>query len=260
MFIIDTYKDYCRAIANKESDNPVIRNDAKKALGILKQSNFALYQEYKEKLENKSKKDRKYSRPSTLAERQSFLKKHPEIDVTTIRSKLRASLLKGQDGLGLAFSIPFWMNQNDVLDTFGQLESAELITGKGKPVSRDVVLRRCIHRAVETGHFDEEKLRNGVISRFCSYYNNNTITLRNPLLYETVKRMLRDEATPEELMKIDKPDGVFDIYNLVAFINSKELQITPEDQSRWDNSQRKKAKKKAKLLHKEKDNNTPTSS
>lgn len=269
MFIIDTYKDYCLAIANKTSDDPLKRNEAKKALGILKQTDSALYQEYKEKLENKSKKERKYSRPSTLAERQYFLKEHLEIDVMAIREKLRSSLLKGRYGLGLFFSIPFWMSRNDVLDAFDQLDAAELITGTGKPAPRETVIRRCVHKAIETGHFSEEKLRNGLISKFCSYYNSNLITLRSPLLLEPIKRMLKEEATPEELMRIDRPDGVFDTGNLVDLINSKELKITPEDQSRWDKSQRKKAQKeakKAKLLQKRKErrermnqnNNNPT--
>ena len=246
MFIIDTYKDYCLAIANKTSDDPLKRNEAKKALGILKQTDSALYQEYKEKLENKSKKERKYSRPSTLAERQYFLKEHPEIDVMAIREKLRSSLLKGRYGLGLVFSIPFWMSRNDVLDAFDQLDAAELITGNGKPVPRETVLKRCLRKTIEEGRFDEDKLRQLVASRFSSYYNNNTITLRDPMLFDSVVRMLKNEATAEELMKIDRPDMSFSIDDLVRLINSKDLQVTNEDKIRWEKRQRKKAQKEAK--------------
>ena len=264
MFIINTYKDYCLAIANKESDDPVKRNDAKKALGILKQTDFALYQEYKEKLENKSKQERKYSRPSTLAERQFFLKEHPEIDVTAIKAKLRPNILKGRNGLGQLYLKPLWMSQDDVLDAFDQLDAAEFITGTGKPASKDIVLRRCIRKAVEAGYFDEEKLREHIISMFGSYYNN-IITLSTPKLFEPVKRMLKNEATVNELMKIDRPDGSFSVGDLIVLINSKDLQVTNEDRIRWEKQQRKKAQKeskKAKLMLKRKggNNNTPTTS
>ncbi len=246
MFLIDTYKDYCKAIAFKDSDNPTLRNEAKKALGILKQTDLSLYQEYKERLENKTKVERAHTHPSTLAERQIFLKEHPEIDIASIREKLRTSLLKGRYGLGMAFSVPFWMNEADVVASLDQLDPAELITGNGKPVPRETVLKRCLRKTIEERRFDEDKLRQLVASRFSSYYNNNTITLRDPMLFDSVMRMLKNEATAEELMKIDRPDMSFSIDDLVRLINSKDLQVTNEDKIRWEKRQRKKAQKEAK--------------
>ena len=251
MFLIDTYKDYCKAIALKKSDDPTLRNEAKKALGILKLTDLSLYQEYKERLENKTKVEKTHTHPSTLAERQIFLKEHPEIDITAIREKLRTSLLHGRYGLGLAFSVPFWINTADVLKTFDQLDSAELITCNGKPVSRETVLKRCLRQTIEEGRFDEDRLRQLVASEFNRYYINNTITLRDPILFYSVIRMLKNEATAEELMKIDRPDMSFSIDDLVRLINSKELQVTNEDRIRWEKRQRKKAQKEAKKPRKQ---------
>lgn len=257
MFLIDTYKDYCKAIALKKSDDPTLRNEAKKALGILKQTDLSLYQEYKERLENKTKVERTHTHPSTLSERQIFLKEHPEIDIASIREKLRTSLLKGRYGLGMAFSVPFWMSKADVVASLDQLDPAELITGNGKPVPRETVLKRCLRKTIEGRRFDEDKLRQLVASRFSSYYNNNTITLRDPMLFDSVMRMLKNEATAEELMKIDRPDMTFSIDGLVDLINSKELQVTNEDRIRWEKLQRKKAQKKTKKQRQKKKNTRP---
>lgn len=250
MFFIDNYQDYCKTIELKNSNEPVVRNDAKKALAILKQIDPTLYQKYDDRYngkgESKPKKAKTHSRPSTLAERQKYLKEHSDIDVTEIRAKLRTSLIKGHYGFGLLFSVPLWMHRDDVIATFDQLDPAELITGNGRPVSRDTVLRRCIRKMIELGLYDEEKLRQGVVSKFCSYYSNNTITLREPVLFETVKRMLNNEATVEELMKVDRPDCSFSIGDLVELINCKELKATTEDKNMWEKRQRKKAKKEAK--------------
>lgn len=257
MIIINTYTEYCEALEAKQSEDPAVRSDAKKALAILKQKAPTLYLEYDDRYngkgENKPKKAKTYSRPSTLAERQNYLKEHSNIDVTEIRAKLRTSLLKGHYGLGLLFSVPLWMRRDDVIATFDQLDPAELITSNGRPVSRDTVLRRCIRKTIELGLYDEEKLRQEVVSMFCSYYNNNTITLREPVLVGPVKRMLNNEATVEELMKVYRPDCSFSIGNLVELINSKELQVTTEDKNMWEKRQRKKAKKEAKRQKKEKD-------
>ena len=255
MFLIDTYNDYCKAIEKKGAYDPDIRNEAKKALGILKQTDPILFQEYDDRyngrIKCKPKKTRTPSRPSTLAERQQYLKEHPEIDITLIREKLRTSLLKGHYGFGLAFSVPLWMHRDDVMASLDHLDPAELITGKGNPVSRDTILRRCIRKTIAEGRFDEDRLRQLVVSRFNSYYNNNTITLRDPMAFDSVVRMLKDEATAEELMKIDRLDRTFSADELVRLINSKELQITNEDRRKWEKRQRKKAQKEAKKLRKQ---------
>lgn len=241
MFLIDTYKDYCKAIALKKSDDPTLRNEAKKALGILKLTDLSLYQEYKERLENKTQ----------LAEKQLYLKEHPEIDITAIREKLRTSLLNWRYGLGLAFSVPVWMSKADVVASLDHLDPTELTTCNGKPISRETVLKRCLRQTIEEGRFDEDRLRQLVASEFNRYYINNTITLRDPILFYSVIRMLKNEATAEELMKIDRPDMSFSIDDLVRLINSKELQVTNEDRIRWEKRQRKKAQKEAKKPRKQ---------
>ena len=250
MFLIDTYNDYCEAVVGKGSYDPDIRNEAKKALGILKQTDPALYKKYDDRfngrVEIKPKKLRTPSRPSTLVERQQYLKEHPEIDVTLIREKLRTSLLKGHYGLGLLFSVPLWMQQNDVMVSLDHLDPAELIPGKGEPVSRDTILRRCIRKTIDEGRFDEKRLRQEVVSRFCYLYKKNIITLREPVLFEAVNRMLRTEATIIELMKIDRPDMSFSEGDLVDLINSKDLQVTNEDRMRWEKRELEKAKNAAK--------------
>ena len=63
------------------------------------------------------------------------------------------------------------------------------------------------------------------------------------MLFDSVMRMLKNEATAEELMKIDRPDMSFSIDDLVRLINSKNLQVTNEDKIRWEKRQRKKAQK-----------------
>ena len=255
MFLIDTYSDYCKAIEKKGAYDPDIRNEAKKALGILKQTDPALFQEYDDRyngrIKCKPKKTRTPSRPSTLAERMQYLKEHPEIDITLIREKLRTSLLKGNYGFGLAFSVPLWMHRDDVMASLDHLDPAEMITGKGNPVSRDTILRRCIRKTIEEGRFDEKRLRQRVVSRFCYLYKKNIITLREPFLFEAVNRMLRNEATVKELMKIDRPDMSFSEGDLVDLINSKDLQVTNEDRIRWEKRQRKKAQKEAKKQRKQ---------
>ena len=87
-------------------------------------------------------------------------------------------------------------------------------------------------------------LREFVISQFSYYYNKEFIALKYPYLFEPVKRMLREEATIEELAFVADSWSV-DIDKLVRLINSREIEASDEEIERYKRKKEKEARHQA---------------
>lgn len=249
MFFIETYQDFCRIMDLKKSDNPIIRNEAKKALGILRQKDPKRFNEYKTwsegfapevpVLPTEPKKKRK-----TSFDKENYIKEHPEIDVEELRKNARARMQKDKYGFGLRADVPVWMTEEDLLSSVDQLSIADLITGSGKPVTRQTIIKKCIKIAVADRRIDEAKLRSYVCGVFCGYYNKKVITPPASLSYEMVKVIINQEATIEELVKIS--DGAtFNLAELTMFIYRRAKQMPDSERERVERIVEKKAERKA---------------
>lgn len=226
---INDYSEYLSTLGDTKSKDPVIRDEAKKALDVLRQEDpgqYTLYRALNKEIDLPEtmmpKKEKK------VYAKGQFIREHPEINVEDERKKARIRLLKGANGLPWRFDTPTWISDEDMLKSLDRLSLPDLITISGKPVPRQTLIRRCIKLAVAERRIDEEKLHGYVISMFVSYYNGKIIGLKYPYLFEPVKRMLQEEATVEELADVSMGWGV-DLDKLIRLINKKEIKVTEED-------------------------------
>ena len=240
---IKTYSDYLIALRNQTSDLRYVKAEATKALEILRRNNPKKYVEYKARYEE-SQKPKPRSANGRAYDKESYIKEHPEIDVEELRKNARERMQKDKYGFGLRADVPVWMTEEDLLSSVDQLSVADLITGTGKPVTRQAIIKKCIKIAVADRRIDEAKLRSYVCSVFCSYYNKKFITLPAHVSYAMVKVMIYQESTVEELARIS--DGeTFNLAELTMFIYGKAKQMSDLERERVERIAEKKAERKA---------------
>lgn len=184
---INTYSDYLIALRNQISDLRYVRTEAINALENLRRSNPEKFAEYKARQEE-AKKPKPRSAQGRAYDKAKYIQEHPEIDVEELRRKARTSLIRRPYGLGLGTFLPNWITEDEVMNSVEQLTISDLITSSGKFITRETLIKRCIKCAVGYRRIDENKLRQIISSQFTSYYNNKTITLRNPRLFIPIKR------------------------------------------------------------------------
>ena len=251
---INDYSEYLAAIKDKASKDPSVRNEANLALEFLQKedpSRYNLYQTLNGEIEQPKTESPKEKR--RVYDKDTYIKEHPEINVTELHKQARERLKKKPNNLGTLLEIPLWLSQEDLLSSVEQLSISDLITASGKPVPRQTLLRKCFKIAVSERRIDVTKLRNYICNLFCSYYNSKIITLRTASLYEPVKKMIMEEATVEELVKISNDSGLY-IGELAALIHKKESEFSEEQLKMMQSKEaaiaekkaRRKARKKAK--------------
>ncbi len=252
---INDYNEYISALKDKSSKDPAVCAEVKKALDDLQQrdpNRYTLYRVLNGEIEAPEslvpKKEKK------VVEKGQYIREHPEINVIEERKKARERLLKRANGLDWRFYKPVWISEEDMLKSLEQLTLPELLTISGKPIPRQTLINRCVKKSVAERRIDEKKLRAVVCNLFSSYYNSGLITLKHSYLFEPVKRMLREEATVDELVNVADRWGI-DIDKLVRLVNSKQIKVTDEDinnyemklrgQAKQSKNARKRAKRRA---------------
>lgn len=236
MRVIESYSDYLIAVRDQTSDIRYVRTEAINALQNLRNSKPEKYAEYKTRQEE-AKKPKPRSVQARAYDKAKYIQEHPEIDVEELRRKARTSLIRRPYGLGLGTFLPNWITEDEVMNSVEQLTISDLITSSGKFITRDTLIKRCIKCAVGDRRIDENKLRQIISSQFTSYYNNKTITLRNPRLFIPIKRFLKNEATVDELANVT--DGTsLDFDKFFRLINSKDIkELSDDEMKRLNNKQ-----------------------
>lgn len=236
MHAIKSYSDYLIALRNQTSDLRFVKTEAIQALQNLHNSNPKKYAEYKARQEE-AKKPKPRSAQGRAYDKAKYIQEHPEIDVEELRRKARTSLIRRPYGLRLDVYLPNWITEEEVMNSVEQLTISDLITSSGKFITRDTLIKRCIKCAVGDRRLDENKLRQIISSQFTSYYNNKTITLRNPRLFIPIKRFLKNEATVDELANVT--DGTsLDFDKFFRLINSKDIkELSDDEMKRLNNKQ-----------------------
>lgn len=242
MRVIESYSDYLIAVRDQTSDIRYVRTEAINALQNLRNSKPEKYAEYKARQEE-AKKPKPRSVQARAYDKAKYIQEHPEIDVEELRKNARERMQKDKYGFGLRADVPVWMTEEDLLSSVDQLSVADLITGTGKPVTRQAIIKKCIKIAVADRRIDEAKLRSYVCSVFCSYYNKKFITLPAHVSYAMVKVMINQESTVEELARIS--DGeTFNLAELTMFIYGKAKQMSDLERERVERIAEKKRKEK----------------
>ena len=251
---INDYSEYLAALKDKSSKDPAIRAEAMKALDYLQREapdRYTLYRILNKEIEAPKEEAPKGER--RVYDKEKYIREHPEINVNELRYKAKERLKKGSYGFALCFDLPTWLTEENLLKSVDQLTISDLITGNGKPVPRQTLLRRCIKIAVAERRIDETKLRNYICGVFCSYYNSKIVTLKTPSLYEPVKKMIMEKATVEELVKIsDGPSFNFGELGLLIYKTEKTFseeqlkEMESKEITRAEKEARHKAKRQAK--------------
>lgn len=167
---IETYEEFLAALQAKKSDDRFERNEAKNALGNLRIKYPERFEKYTKRFEGieetQSITPAKPRKPRAKAgDKERYIREHPELSLKDLRDKARAKLMKGHYGLGLAFDIPVWISQEEVLRSLDELTIPDLITGSGNLAQRAILYRKCIRRAAASGRVDETKLRQTILSK-----------------------------------------------------------------------------------------------
>lgn len=160
---INDYSEYLATLKETSSKDPVVRYEAKKALEILQKDapdRYTLYRILNKEIEAPKEEAPKGKR--IVYDKEKFIREHPEIDVRDLRKKAKERLIKGSYGFGLHYELPSWLTEENLLKSVDQLTVSELITGSGKPVPRQTLLRKCIKIAIEEKRIDEGMVRDAL--------------------------------------------------------------------------------------------------
>lgn len=161
MHAIKSYSDYLIALRNQTSDLRFVKTEAIQALQNLHNSNPKKYAEYKARYEESQKLKSRYAKGRAY-DRESYMQEHPEIDVEELRKQAKERLKKGSFGFALCFDLPTWLTEENLLKSVDQLTISDLITGSGKPVPRQTLLRKCIKIAIAEKRIDEVIIRDAL--------------------------------------------------------------------------------------------------
>ncbi len=157
---INDYSEYLATLKETSSKDPVARDEAKKALEFLQREapdRYTLYRLLNKEIEAPKEEAQKGER--IVYDKEKYIREHPEINVNELRYKAKERLKKGSYGFALCFDLPTWLTEENLLKSVDQLTISDLITGNGKPVPRQTLLRRCIKIAVAERRIDEVVLR-----------------------------------------------------------------------------------------------------
>ena len=237
MRTIENYDDFVAAMKDKSSDDRVVRNEAKNALGNFHIKYPEKYDKFKARYEGikepeivipvipralpqyesapQQKKPRK-----TKADKEQFIKDHPELNVQKLRKEARERLLKGTYCSCLSLELPKWVTGKDVLLSLDQMELADLITASGKIATYESLKKKCIKRAAADGRIDETKLRQTILTQCANFWQKSNFKPDYP--FESVKWFVLKVATVEELAIANTGYGT-NIHKIIDIIFDKRI-------------------------------------
>lgn len=241
MRTIENYDDFVAAMKDKSSDDRVVRNEAKNALGNFHIKYPEKYDKFKARFEGikdpeivipaipkvipqyestpQPKKPRK-----TKADKEQFIKDHPNLNVQKLRKEAYEKLAKGSVVYGmhysLEFDLPKWITAEEVLKSVDQLEIPDLITASGNLAPRDTLRRKCIKIAAADGRIDETKLRQIILAQCANIWRKSSYKPDYP--FASVKWFVLKVATAEELAIANTSYGT-DIHKIVDIIYDKRI-------------------------------------
>lgn len=241
MRTIENYDDFVAAMKDKSSDDRVVRNEAKNALGNFHIKCPEKYDKFKARFEGikdpeivipsiprvlpqyESTPQRKKPR-KTKADKEQYIKDHPKLDVQKLRNEAREKLSKESLVFGvrlsLQFDLPKWITVEEVLRSVDQLEIPDLITASGKLAPRDTLKRKCIKIAAADGRIDETKLRQIILSQCANIWKKSSYKPDYP--FASVKWFVLKAASAEELAIANTTIGT-DIRKIVDIIFDKRI-------------------------------------
>lgn len=223
MRFVDNYSDFLSALREKTSNDAKTRNDAKNALGILKQTNPKLYNEYRARYEGIVLPTPTITQsPRVESAAPKHIRKTNKLSEREIQDKAYNRLVN--NGY-IMYNKPPWITTNDVLNSFPKLDISDLITEKGNLVKGNTILRKCIRLAAEEGRIDELKLRQIVFDkcrRLWNYFPNEP-----DYSFDQLKWFILKVIPAEELTDTFTEYGVSDskVINLLFDNRIKELDI-----------------------------------
>lgn len=241
MRTIENYDDFVAAMKDKSSDDRVVRNEAKNALGNFHIKYPEKYDKFKARFEGikdpeiiipampkviplyesipQPKKPRK-----TKADKEQYIKDHPELNLQKLRNEAREKLSKGSLVFGMRFSLQFdlpkWITVEEVLKSVDHLEIPDLITASGKLAPFDSLKRKCIKTAAADGRIDETKLRQIILSQCANIWRKSSYKPDYP--FASVKWFVLKVASAEELAIANTTIGT-DIRKIVDIIFDKRI-------------------------------------
>lgn len=108
---INDYSEYLKALKDKSSQDPSVRNEANCALDVLQREDLDRFNLYRA-LNGEIKASE--SSTSKMVNKEQFIIEHPGLSVVELRNKARARLLRGPYGLGWQYNIPTWISEEDI--------------------------------------------------------------------------------------------------------------------------------------------------
>ena len=209
--IIENYYDFFSAMRDKQSEDRVVRNEAKNALCNFRIRDPKCFEDYKARYEGIVPTSPVPSStpvvPPTPGVMRQTTKRIPKCSLMTeqqIREKARETLLK--DGLETGYGIPKWISFNDVMISFSKLKKTDLLTAKKNLIQRKTILRKCILLAAAEGRVDEGKLRTLILSHCRTIWNK--LTIQPDYSFEAVKWFVLKVASTEELAGANLEYGI----------------------------------------------------
>ena len=249
MRTIENYDDFVAAMKDKSSDDRVVRNEAKNALGNFRIRDPKRFEDFKARYEGITPPE-----PIILPKSQAVKKpakpapKHPELSEQEIREKARQALIKGSYEYGLHNDLPNGITVEDILISFDKLQLSDLITKSGNIVQRKTLLRKCIKLAASEGRVDENKLRTRIIGWCKNYYSKaDSYKYKPSYSFAAMNYIIMHKTNAEEIADI-YDDGKIDLGRLVALAVKKGIDKLPaEEIQRFEAEEAtKKAAKEAK--------------
>ena len=230
MRTIENYDDFVAAMKDKSSDDRVVRNEAKNALGNFRIRDPKRFEDFKARYEGITPPE-----PIILPKSQAVKKpakpapKHPELSEQEIREKARQALIKGSYGYGLHNDLPNGITVEDILISFDKLQLSDLITKSGNIVQRKTLLRKCIKLAASEGRVDENKLRTRIIGWCKNYYSKTDYIYKPPFSFAAMSYIIKLKTNAEEIADI-YDDGKIDLGRLVALAVKKGIDKLPAEE------------------------------
>lgn len=248
MRLINNFSDFLSALKDKTSEDSVIRNEAKNALGILRQKDpelFDLYCKRKEQDDEQRERDKQL-----ITTFESIWHNEDEVRKQA-KEKLCTSKLKYYH---YSWDFPYGIKSEDMIAAVDEMPIEDLLTKSGKLTRRDILIKRCSLIVILHGKMDESIVRQKAVKQFEYYCSNGSITVNKPLKKEDVIYYLLNDIPILELLKLFPSQGCIPLpWRMSDFLNSQIIPILPQTHPFILKAQIEankaiaKAKKKAKL-------------
>ena len=227
---INNYDEFLDALQAKKSDDRVERNDAKNALGNFRIKYPELFEKFTKWYEGIDDPRPFYQAPqrktrTTSADKERYIREHPEINVEDLRNKARERIIKGKYGHGLRYDLPSWITERELLSSVETLTIPDLITADGSLAQRAILYRKCIRRAAASGRVDETLLRQTILGDCKNLWN--MIKTHPSYSFEVLEYYILNVATAEELANAGvNPTDIVDVMfnNKIYKLNVEELK------------------------------------